>query len=118
MAKCIECGAEKRGLDELYYGFCEGCLRKKCDYDTALEFLKSQTYLGPFFCWLLNDGYEPPAFYSYLLDAFEELYRRKVANDKLLSSTSFLGIVQQYILDLDGDYGKMAFARFLRGGEH
>lgn len=109
---CDGCG-ETVDVDDLYYGLCADCLRKKCTFDRALAYLKGREKLGNFFCWHLNAGYEPEAFSEEFLDMLEEIYLRRKANDLLTGSTNFLGVVQYYILDDDGDYGKDDFAKFL-----
>ena len=112
ISNCSGCG-EVFDEEDLYSGFCEDCLRKFCTYDMALDFLKSADLLGKFFCWLLNDQYEPGRFATPLLEAFEELYLRRKANDLLTGSTDFLDMVQQYILEADGCFGQLAFGLFL-----
>lgn len=103
-------------VDELFYGLCADCLRKKCTYDKALAYLKERGNLGSFFCWHVNEGFEPEMFAEEFLDMLEEIFLRKKANDLLTGSTNFLGVVQYYILDADGDCGKDDFAKFLFEG--
>lgn len=109
---CDGCG-EVANTDELFLGLCADCLRKKCTYDKALAYLKERGKLGSFFCWHLNAGYEPDAFSEEFLGTVEEIFLRRKANDLLTGSTNFLGVVQYYILDDDGDFGKDDFAKFL-----
>lgn len=113
---CAGCG-ELVDVEELYDGFCVDCLKKNCTYDNGFEFLLQEDLLGPFFCWLLNGGWEPHIFESNLLDVFQELYKRKKANDLLLNKSDFLESVQEFILDADGHYGKDNFADFLKEKE-
>lgn len=109
---CDGCG-ETVDVDDLYYGLCADCLRERCTYDSALGYLQDRDELGPFFCWLLNDGHEPDVFKPDLVDVLAEIYRRRKANDLLTNSTEFLDSVREYILDADGEFGKADFAEYL-----
>lgn len=99
--------------DNLYHGYCETCLKLKCTYDAALDFLQSRELLGGFFCWYFNGGHEPDMFTLDMLDVFAEIYRRRKANDLLTNSTEWLDAIHEYILEDDGEYGKDGFAQFL-----
>lgn len=99
--------------DELYHGYCETCLKLKCTYDAALDFMESRDLLGKFFFWMFNDGSEPQYIGQDLLEVFAEIYRRRKANDLLTNSHEWLDAVQEFILDSDGHFGKDEFANFL-----
>jgi len=113
---CSGCGQEIK-VDDLFHGLCAACLKKRCTYDTALEYLQDIEQIGPFFCWLLNNGHEPDVFAVDLLDLFAEIYRRRKANDLLTNSSEFLESVQDFILEADGDFGMENFAAWLERRE-
>lgn len=108
---CNGCG-EIFQQDELYDGFCIGCLCDRLDYQTALDFLEDQKLLFNFFFWAENNGNEPKFCSDSLLKIIRELYKRKVANDLLTNSTDFLEVVKEFIFDAVNG-GKSLFAEFV-----
>ena len=115
--QCKECG-DWHSEYELYYGWCEKCLRESINYDTFFEYCeanKEGRYLDTFvMCYLLNCDEVPkyPSLdFHYLMI---ETYKRRVADAKLLKGPfDFLADCVRFVMEDDGSIGIENYADWL-----
>jgi hypothetical protein len=98
--------------DELYNGhYCADCLKEAIDYDSFFEY-QTDKVLYPYaddvdgiaqFVWQcvfhLNKDYLPRVGSAEFKIHMQDIYRRKVAHEKIMNSTSFLREIQSYIME-------------------
>ena len=115
--QCDSCG-DWHPEDELYYCWCEKCLRESINYDTFFEYCeanKDEQYLDTFvMCYLLYcdeiPKYPSVEFHQFMV----ETYKRMVANAKLLGEKfEFLEKCIRFIMDDDFSSGRENYAEWL-----
>lgn len=114
---CFEVFAES----ELYGGYCKNCLRDRIDYDNALAYLIENDYLADFmFCMIWNMDGETPSNVSVEFSLeLQEIYKRKVADEKLMNAFvknpryEFLEALKNYLLE--DSYTTDDFGNWLEG---
>ena len=94
---CEICGKDfEEG--EIEYGVCLDCLWNAIDYDTALSYMKDRGELATFFMECIwQTGHLEHS--SVEFDSFlEEAFKRKVANEKLMSQfVNFRGMKAEFL---------------------
>ena len=119
--QCDSCG-DWHSEDELYYGWCEKCLRESINYDTFFEYCeanKDEQYLDSFMMFYLLGGMDcpdkvSPEFHQLMV----ETYKRSVADAKLFGGRfDFLEDCIRFIMDDDGSIGRDNYADWLNKRE-
>ena len=117
--QCKECG-DWHSEDELYYGWCEKCLRETINYDTFFEYCEAnrdKQYLdifmmSDFLCMDCPDNVSPE-FHQLMI----KTYKRSAAEAKLLKpyldNFDFLSHCVRFIMDDDGESGRENYADWL-----
>ena len=121
-ADCCECG-ETFTENELYYGWCEKCLRETINYDTFFEYCeanKDEQFLDIFVMSELLGGMNCPDNVSY---EFHELmvdtYKARVDAIKSAMTASYKAVIDilpaciRFIMDDDGSIGRENYADWL-----
>ena len=124
--QCQEC-EEWHTENELYYGWCEKCLRETINYDTFFEYCeanKDEQYLDIFVMSELLGGMDCPDNVSY---EFHELmvdtYKARVDDIKSAMTASYKAVIDIlpacicFIMDDDGESGRENYADWLNKRE-
>ena len=110
--QCKECG-DWHTDEELYEGWCEKCLRETINYDTFFEYVTETKQFIGFMFETVWDSSEPKKASESLVDAVTEIYKRMEANDLLCDSHEFISLCRKYIMEDDGEYGRIDYAEWL-----
>ena len=118
---CCECG-EAFTENELYYGWCEKCLRDTINYDTFFEYCeanKDEQYLDIFVMSELLGGMDCPKNVSWDFHCLMgEVYRNEVKRAKESPALfGFLPACIRFIMDDDGSVGRENYADWLNKRE-
>lgn len=114
--QCQECD-EWHTEDELYEGWCEKCLRETINYDTFFEYATDTKLFLNFMFETVWDSSEPEKASERLVAAIAEIYKRMKANDLLCNSHGFINLCRKYIMEDDGEYGRINYAEWLNERE-
>ena len=115
--QCKECD-EWHAEDELYFGWCEKCLRETINYDTFFEYCeanKGEQYLDIFVMSELLGGMDCPKNVSYdfhqlMIDTYKERAEWGKISEKF---EGFLPACIRFIMDDDGSIGRENYADWL-----
>ena len=110
---CCDCGGAFLP-EKLYSGhYCEDCLRASIDYDSAFEYLAELGYLEDFVFDKYYGCCAPGTISDKLRNDLRERYRRQKADDQIRGVTEFLMLIEQFILEDDGETGRETYAEWL-----
>lgn len=111
--RCLNCGGAYLD-DELFDGWCLECLTEAIDYDSALKyFLQDKETFHLFMFEKFFKMRLPDEISWEMTNHLFEVYGRMRADDLLTNRTAFLDLIRTFILEEDGDYGKINFAEWL-----
>lgn len=114
--RCKRCGGEFLE-DELFDGWCGECLKNSITHDSALCFMEENDILMSFMFEKFWESSIPEKISEFLKEIVCELFLRRKADDLLCDKTDFLNVCKEFILEDDGDFGKIAFAEWLNEKE-
>lgn len=103
--------------NELFDGRCDDCLRNSITHDTALNFMEENDLLLNFMFEKIWKSSVPEKISEFLKEIVRELFLRRKADDLLCDKIDFLNVCKEFILEDDGDFGKIAFAEWLNEKE-
>lgn len=100
--------------DELYCGMCADCLRNAVTYDNFLDYLLETEQLALFMFETVWDAQEPNKVSDKLMVVLRDLYLRNRANDLICEKTDFLALCEKFVMDDNGDDGRIDYAEWLK----
>lgn len=102
---------------KIYNGWCKECLEKSIDYYMAYDFLNEKNYMKQF---VFEKYYEStvPIKTSEKLDIdVRERFLRMKTDDMIRNKKDFLNLIKSFILDDDGEDGKLIYSEWLNNRE-
>lgn len=99
--------------DELFSGICEECLREAITYDNFRSYLLESEMLALFMFETVFETPVPDKVSQKLYDTLYEWFLRMKANERLCDKTDLLDLCRKFVMEGDGDFGKIEFADWL-----
>ena len=121
--KCQKC-EEWHTEDELYFGWCEKCLRETINYDTFFEYCeanKKDQYLDTFVMYeILNCEYVPMfsslEFHELMVETYKKRVKTSEEYERMFGRKAkdcLLDRCIRFIMDDDGSVGRENYADWL-----